>query len=166
MNGSMGCFVPKKALSHAVHDVDDLTGDVRIVHAYGPFAKHFMKTIWNRAFRSHSPNAFGGIRHRRREGAIATQLNFSHRCDRLKRPHILRCWDVVNAFDSALQEDIKGYVESRFEVISRIWSYNIVLSMSVLLRPLTIACLFKEDRVHHKAALSPLTSSTTSMIPH
>ena len=62
---------------------------------------------------------YGGIRHRRREAAIAMQWCSSRRLLKYKIPHLMRSHDGVNAFYCLDKEKVSAAVDELYEVSDR-----------------------------------------------
>ena len=107
MNASESFNVHKKASSHL--DETNICSDVRTVHAFGPFPKWLYRHLYSSGKDSGcAPHfAFGAVKGRRREEAIASQCILMERCHTRGLSTMMRLYDVRNAFCS-VDHDVFG----------------------------------------------------------
>ena len=100
MTASESFNVHRKDSSHLGET--NICGDVRTVHAFGPFPKWLYRHLYSSGKDNGcAPHfAFGAVKGRRREGAIASQCILMERCHTRGLSTMMRLYDVRNAFCS------------------------------------------------------------------
>ena len=100
MNASESFDVHKKTSSHL--DETNICSDVRTVHAFGPFPKWLYRHLYSSGKDDErAPHfAFGAVKGRRREEAIASQCILMERCHTGGLSTMMRLYGVKNAICS------------------------------------------------------------------